>query len=146
MAEPDRPLDLKSAFEILRFYEETAGKVKGRTWTISAWLLSANSALMGFCFSLPETAFLNRQNSIISAAVAGLVLSTVLALLILSQGIHLREYMDHQINVLRRSSLGDTIKFDICKGVIPWFCWWLFALAVSFGIAFLIVGVVAYLA
>ena len=45
-------LDVEKAFKLVEFYENAAGTVKGRLWTITTWILTINSALLAFAIQL----------------------------------------------------------------------------------------------
>ena len=81
-------LSVSDAFEYVTFYENIANIVKGRTWTMTAWILSINAALIAFSFQLYvehlETAgFLIIQ---LVVCLIGLALCLFLMLLINDQG------------------------------------------------------------
>ena len=87
-------LDAQSAFKLIEFYENAASVVKGRTWTITTWILTINAALLAFCFQLYTDhsdihGFIWVQAGI---CMVGIALCFFLRLLIQDQGNHLRYY------------------------------------------------------
>jgi len=113
----------KFAFDVVKFYEEAAARVKTRTWSISAWVYSVNSALLAFCFTLsPETGSLfGVVYSVVGACLAGIALSIALIVLVQNQGEHLEGYMIIQKNATEAdTTLGRMI--DIGTPTFPGFC------------------------
>lgn len=113
------------AFSIVKFYEEAAGNVKSRTWTISAWIFSLNSALLAFSYSLPKDAvfLFGERDTVIAACLAGIALCVAQITLVANQGIHLRDYMAHQLSARRLSqAITTTIDLGKQKPSVPRFC------------------------
>lgn len=87
-------LNTQSAFKLIEFYENAASVVKGRTWTITTWILTINAALLAFFFQLYADhnnihGFIWIQAGI---CMVGIALCFFLRLLIQDQGLHLRHY------------------------------------------------------
>ncbi len=139
-------VQFERAFDMVKFYEKAAGTVKSRTWTISAWIFSVNSALLAFCFSLPkETAyFFGARYSVIAACCAGMALCVALMILIWNQGEHLRDYLGYQQkSVSSNETLSNIIDLGNDAG-FPGFCWGLLVLAALFLLGFLVTLLWAY--
>jgi len=83
------------ALDLFKFYDRTAGVTKGRTWTMAAWVLSVNSALIAFAFS-PDTTQVSSTAVQLAACFAGALLSAFLVMVLLGQGGHLQLYWAFQ--------------------------------------------------
>ena len=98
-------LTISQALEAYKFFEEAAGSVKNRTWTISAWVLSLDSGLLGYIFKLVGEKGGDKLLPGIACG-AGLVLTAFLIILVLDQGRHLKEYWARQeLSANRRNPL-----------------------------------------
>ena len=89
-----RGLKLDQAFELNDAYEQAAGRVKSRTWTITTWVLTLEAALMAFgaqlyTEQLGDSGFLLLQLAI---ALVGIALGAFLVFFIVDQGQHLKGY------------------------------------------------------
>ena len=107
------------AIELIKFYEEAAGRIKERTWTIAAWVLSLSSGLIAFCYSLEnDKHYLFKQEFTIKAAcLAGIGLCFALGALLLSQREHLREYYRLQVK-LSNVDEGTKTLFQFANAVV----------------------------
>lgn len=89
-----RQLNLDKAFELNNAYEEAAGNVKSRTWTITTWVLTLEAALIAFSVQfyteqLGDPGFLLIQ---LAVALVGVALCAFLLVFIKDQGDHLKGY------------------------------------------------------
>ena len=123
------------AIELIKFYEEAAGRIKERTWTIAAWILSLSSGLIAFCYSLEtdKTYFFGHEFTINAACLAGIGLCFALGVLLFSQGEHLREYYLLQIKLSNvDEDTKDLFMFERMWTWMPWFIWLLLMLSAGF--------------
>lgn len=123
------------AVELIKFYEEAAGRIKERTWTIAAWILSMSSGLIAFCYSLDTNAsyFFGHEFTIKAACLAGIGLCFALSVLLFSQGEHLREYCLLQIKLSNVDEDTKALfKFEPMWTWMPWFIWLLLILSAGF--------------
>lgn len=142
-------LNADDAFALIEFYEESASVVKGRTWTITAWVLTLNSALFAFCFQL----YINNSDIYgfiwIVAAICcvGILLCIFLMILIRDQGEHLRYYWTNEQKIgawnksiqkliLTPSKIDDVLKPNF-KASVPQFCKNLTLLSLMYAVGFL---------
>lgn len=150
-------LNADAAFALIKFYEDSASVVKGRTWTITAWVLTINSALFAFCFQL-----YTKNSDIygfiwIVAAICcvGILLCVFLIILIRDQGEHLRYYWTNENKIgawnksiqkliLQPSEIDDVLKPDY-NAPVPRFCKNLILLSGMFVVGFLGTFVLIYL-
>ncbi len=128
-------MNSNEAIELIKFYEEAAGRIKERTWTIAAWILSLSSGLIAFCYSL-DTAkkyLFGTELTIQAACLAGIGLCLALGVLLFSQGEHLREYYALQIKLSRiDEDTRDLFGFKPMWTWMPWFIWLLLMLSAGF--------------
>lgn len=141
-------LDVEKAFKLVEFYENAAGTVKGRLWTITTWILTINSALFAFAFQL------YKENPKIVGFVAielaicavGVALCILLIVLILDHGNHLRTYFTrvNKVGAWNPKVRGLVLKADEVDEVLcpnysarfPRFCKRLMVLAGMFAAGF----------
>ena len=91
-------LNFDQAFDGFQFYENAANTIKGRTWTISAWILTVNSGIFAFVYNL------FKENTVgspillvaIAACIAGITLCWFLLVFVIDQGGHLQWYWAQQ--------------------------------------------------
>ncbi len=87
-------LNVEKAFELIDSYENKANDVKGRIWTITAWILTINAGLIAFCFDLYQ----DKSDSpeflifVFVACSVGVGLCIYLEFLINDQGNHIKGY------------------------------------------------------
>ena len=143
-----KKLDVQTTFQLIEFYENAASVVKNRTWTITTWVLTINSALIAFSFQL-YTDHLQLAGFLwIQAAIClvGLALCTFLYFLIQDQGNHLSHYWTNENKIgAMNSGIQDLVldkedpKVILAPGYradTPKFCKRLVILAQMFAVGF----------
>ena len=85
----------EKAAETYKFLDAAANTIKGRTWTISAWVLSASGAVPAFLVKQMQAQSVD-IGFVIAGASAGLFLTTFAIVLVFDQASHLQSYWAQQ--------------------------------------------------
>ncbi len=87
-------LEPSEAFQILEFYENVAGTVKQRLWTVTAWILTVCAGLLAFQFRVSESPRDDRgfEFVVIAVSLVGMALCWYLRIFIQDQARHLQGY------------------------------------------------------